>query len=100
MGMCETDIDECASSPCQNGATCEDEVNKFTCQCEENWEGDLCEIEIVKEVEVVDPCESEPCKNDASCEADSEGGYKCTCTKGWEGQNCEDKIKMCDSTPC
>ena len=28
-----SDIDECASDPCQNGATCIDKVNEFTCDC-------------------------------------------------------------------
>ena len=27
------DINECASSPCQNGATCNDVVNGYTCDC-------------------------------------------------------------------
>ena len=27
------DIDECASSPCQNGGTCVDQVNDYLCQC-------------------------------------------------------------------
>ena len=28
-----SDINECASSPCQNGGVCRDEVNGFTCDC-------------------------------------------------------------------
>ena len=28
-----TDINECDSNPCQNGATCANEVNKYTCSC-------------------------------------------------------------------
>ena len=31
---CETNIDECASNPCQNDAICEDDVNGFICNCE------------------------------------------------------------------
>jgi len=30
---CETDVNECASNPCQQGGTCEDELNGFTCSC-------------------------------------------------------------------
>ena len=27
------DIDECAAGHCQNGATCEDHVNSYSCDC-------------------------------------------------------------------
>ena len=27
------EIDECDSSPCLNGATCDDEVNGYKCDC-------------------------------------------------------------------
>ena len=37
------DINECDSSPCENGARCEDGVNEFTCVCEPGWEGSRCE---------------------------------------------------------
>ena len=36
---CETDIDECASDPCQNDATCNDAVNMYTCTCDSGWTG-------------------------------------------------------------
>ena len=38
------DIDECASSPCQNGATCNDQVNMYTCTCAPGYNGTHCEI--------------------------------------------------------
>ena len=38
------DIDECASSPCQNGGTCIDALNAYTCNCIPGYEGDNCEI--------------------------------------------------------
>lgn len=38
------DIDECLSSPCQNGATCVDAIDSFTCLCLPSYRGDLCEI--------------------------------------------------------
>ena len=37
-----TDIDKCLSSPCMNGATCVDEVNRFSCTCPRGFEGDTC----------------------------------------------------------
>lgn len=31
--QCEVDIDECASSPCMNSATCQDRINGYNCTC-------------------------------------------------------------------
>ena len=39
-----SDIDECASSPCQNGGTCIDGINSYTCNCVPGHTGDNCEI--------------------------------------------------------
>ena len=38
------DIDECASNPCINGATCVDKVNRFNCTCPPGFTGTLCGI--------------------------------------------------------
>lgn len=35
---CEEDIPECASDPCQNGATCLEGTNQYKCLC---WPGTL-----------------------------------------------------------
>jgi len=44
-GQC-TDIDDCASSPCQNGATCADGVNSYSCACTAGYSGDNCENDL------------------------------------------------------
>ena len=36
-------IDECASSPCQNGGTCVDGVNEYSCTCAAGYTGTNCE---------------------------------------------------------
>ena len=41
--ICFSEINECASAPCQNGASCIDEVNGYSCECKEGYEGDNCE---------------------------------------------------------
>ena len=38
-----SDIDECASNPCQNGGTCADDVNRYDCTCEAGYTGADCE---------------------------------------------------------
>ena len=47
-----SDTDECASNPCQNGATCADAVNSYTCNCAAGYEGTLCQTSMYST-----PCE-------------------------------------------
>ncbi|XP_063960551.1 uncharacterized protein LOC129267997 isoform X2 [Lytechinus pictus] len=39
------EIDECASDPCQNGATCTDEINSYNCICAPGYNGTNCDTE-------------------------------------------------------
>ncbi|XP_072033254.1 uncharacterized protein [Amphiura filiformis] len=36
-------IDECATEPCWNGASCQDSINTFVCLCPQGYTGSLCE---------------------------------------------------------
>ena len=38
-----SDIDECASDPCQNNATCVDLINEFRCDCVPGFNETLCD---------------------------------------------------------
>ena len=38
-----SDVDECSSGPCQNGGTCADGVNSYTCSCVAGYTGMNCE---------------------------------------------------------
>ena len=38
-----TDIDECADSPCFNGGTCDDGVDSYSCYCAAGYTDDNCE---------------------------------------------------------
>ena len=38
-----SEVNECDSNPCQNGGTCEDGDNMFTCTCPAEWTGTMCE---------------------------------------------------------
>ena len=43
---CETEANECDSSPCENNSTCIDLLNGFECNCTANYTGVRCEIEV------------------------------------------------------
>ena len=38
-----SDVNECASRPCQNGGQCVDGVNGYTCTCVAGYAGINCE---------------------------------------------------------
>lgn len=40
------DITECGSKPCQNGGTCIDQINVFSCNCAPGFTGDTCSTTI------------------------------------------------------
>ncbi|KAK2150868.1 hypothetical protein NP493_2712g00002 [Ridgeia piscesae] len=89
---CQTDIDECDSSPCMNGATCADKVDAYSCECVEGYEGDRCQSDI-------DDCAKKPCMNGATC-TDGVNAYNCSCVAGYTGDRCETDIDECLSDPC
>ncbi|KAL4219251.1 DNA repair protein Rad9 [Mactra antiquata] len=90
---CETNIDECESSPCQYNGTCIDGINQYTCDCIPGITGDNCEIDI-------DECHSNPCLHGGQC-IDQINGYVCNCSDtGFKGDTCQINIDDCESQPC
>lgn len=75
---CETETNECDSSPCQNGGACKDQLGGYTCLCVQGYRGDNCEHNL-------DECDSQPCQNGAKC-VDGVNKYVCECRHGFTGK--------------
>ena len=41
---CTLDINECRSTPCQNGGTCLNQVDQFSCICRDGFTGVTCQV--------------------------------------------------------
>ncbi|NXX80095.1 CRUM1 protein, partial [Urocolius indicus] len=89
---CRDNADECASSPCQNGAICQDRVNEYSCFCVPGFQGYNCEIDI-------NECASRPCRNNGTCLNEMDH-YLCQCLPGYTGMNCDTEIDECTPEPC
>ncbi|XP_052789096.1 protein crumbs-like isoform X2 [Mya arenaria] len=91
---CSEDIDECVSSPCRNGGTCNNNPGSYMCACANGYTDSTCQTDI-------DECASSPCLNDGTC-LNEIGRYECNCNDtGWEGEQCEVDVNECEvSTPC
>ncbi|KAK3750217.1 hypothetical protein QZH41_015569 [Actinostola sp. cb2023] len=70
------------ANPCQNGATCTDQVNAgYSCTCAAGYNGSNCQTNI-------NECSSNPCQNGATC-TDQVNDYSCTCAAGFNGSKCQ-----------
>ena len=79
-----------------NGGGCEDEVNGYTCNCDDTgYEGTNCETD-------VNECrrDDEFCvTSQANC-TNEQGSFRCECLDGFTGDRCETNIDECASQPC
>ena len=92
-GTCDLDVDECASSPCVNGAVCSDSttnssisIDAYRCDCLAGFSNGACTYDFLAEFDAecrvmessdgeatgncdidVDECVSNPCQNGAAC---------------------------------
>lgn len=74
-----SNVDDCASMPCQNGGTCTDGVNSYTCMCATGYSGTNCETDI-------DECtlNTDNCDTNATC-SNTMGSFTCACNAGYNG---------------
>lgn len=83
---CETNINECGSSPCQHGSSCSDLVDGYTCACPNGFVGPRCEYVACSKANL--------CLNNGTCYGDQQ----CLCRPGYFGTLCQQR--MCDAVPC
>jgi Notch-like protein len=84
---CQNRINLCDSSPCLNGATCQDHTTHYTCHCPYGYTGKDCG-------EYVDWCATNPCENQATCRQ-IKNRYQCLCGVGWTGKVCDVEMVSC-----
>ncbi|KTG37542.1 hypothetical protein cypCar_00014648, partial [Cyprinus carpio] len=83
---CHENVNDCASSPCQSGGTCIDDIDSFHCVCPAGFNGQLCELE-------VNECSGEPCLNGGMC-TDLLNDFFCRCTDNWKGKTCNSQLML------
>lgn len=88
---CDSEIDECESSPCQNGAVCVDKLAHYLCACPTGYTGVNCEEEVMV-------CDDSPCANSALCLME-EGLPVCYCVPDFHGEKCEYQYDECQIMP-
>ena len=93
--ICESDVNECLSTPCLHGGTCAEGVNSYTCTCTDGYK----DVPIGTCYTELDECASDPCEHGGTC-FDHVFAYTCICTRGYSGYNCEINDDECISSPC
>ena len=84
------DVDECASHPCLNGATCADStsdskvhIDTFACTCTPQYAGTHCTVLLRH------PCVSTPCKHGGTCVESADSlRWSCVCMPSYSGSTC------------
>ncbi|XFG08642.1 hypothetical protein AB1E19_012266 [Capra hircus] len=87
---CEEDVDECSSSPCRNGGTCENSPEGYACRCPFDprsgvfFGGRDCS-------DILLGCADHPCLNNGTCFPHVHDGrhrFDCLCPAGYTGSRC------------
>ncbi|XP_041110820.1 cadherin EGF LAG seven-pass G-type receptor 1 isoform X2 [Polyodon spathula] len=82
---CETEIDLCYSSPCNNNGRCKSREGGYSCECPEDFTGEHCEVNTRS-----GRCSPGVCKNGGTCVNLLIGGFRCECPPGeYERPYCE-----------
>ncbi|KHJ48105.1 hypothetical protein D918_01372 [Trichuris suis] len=68
---------------CSKSSTCVNTFGSYRCDCNEGWEGLLCDKGSV--------CQHAPCENNGTCFENGDH-YTCNCLPVYTGQNCTEGI--------
>ncbi|PVD38422.1 hypothetical protein C0Q70_01037 [Pomacea canaliculata] len=94
--QCAVPQDLCSSSPCKNGATCQNfPAVRYTCQCQPGYTGSTCET-------LIDQCalNSHGCLYGGQC-TNGINNYTCSCQQSYQGSHCQQTPDYCNlSNPC
>lgn len=99
--LCEENIDECESQPCENGGWCEDGRASYSCHCPEAeagqvpWGGLHCHVKLYG-------CVDHQCMNGAVCQPwleEGQHGHTCLCPHGFYDDHCSTRTTFSFSTP-
>lgn len=108
---CQIKVNYCASSPCQNNATCTNLVSSYSCLCQP---GRSTYVKLKKSTkfnlinkgytgincdQIINLCVSGICQNGGLC-LPLLNDIKCLCPKGFTSSRCEIRIDACQSSPC
>ncbi|XP_069465563.1 protein crumbs homolog 1-like isoform X2 [Ambystoma mexicanum] len=91
--LCSAVIANCSSSPCQNGATCTDTTDGYTCACPQMpfaYTGRDCEL-------LYDECSLKSCPSNGTCNSmPGVRGHRCICRPGTPLANCTTGASECE----
>uniref|UniRef100_A0A8C5SB88 Uncharacterized protein n=1 Tax=Laticauda laticaudata TaxID=8630 RepID=A0A8C5SB88_LATLA len=92
-GCLLTTIEDCSSSPCENGGICNPlPTGGYYCKCAAAFMGIHCEVN-------VNPCASNPCLYGGTCISINDG-FNCQCRGLYTGQRCQTDVDECIENPC
>ncbi|XP_066091415.1 coagulation factor VII isoform X2 [Saccopteryx bilineata] len=90
------DENQCASNPCQNGGSCEDQFQAYICFCPDDFEGRNCETN--KNSQLI--CENENGGCEQYCRNHAEAKRSCWCHEGYTLQTDEVSCAPTVEYPC
>ncbi|KAK9696737.1 Laminin G domain [Popillia japonica] len=70
--LCDTEVNLCYSTPCQNNGTCKIREGGYTCVCSPGFTGTNCDIKLEQ-----DPCNQNVCRSGSTCTSRRSGGFVC-----------------------